>query len=320
MSTMRVPTARRAETDFRHKALFYAREDEFLDGATTFIQRALAADEPILVVLGAAKIERLRGELGGDAQSVQFADMAEVGRNPARIIPAWREFVSANAAPGRGLWGIGEPIWAGRTPAEVVECQRHEALLNLAFAETERFQLLCPYDTEALGPEVVHEARRSHPIVVEGGSKRPSKDYRGLEALAAPFDEPLPDPPTAAEEVAFRVSTLEAIRTLVAERAVGAGIDGERIGDVVLAVHELAANTVRHAGGEGVLRVWEEGDTLVCEVRDDGRIEQPLAGRERPEPGQLGGYGLWVVNQLCELVQLRSFPDGNVVRLHMARG
>ena len=55
----------------------------------------------------------------------------------------------------------------------------------------------------------------------------------------------------------------------------------------------------------------------MCEVADAGRILDPLAGRRRPEPGQLGGYGLWLANQLCELVQVRTFAGGGAVRAHM---
>jgi anti-sigma regulatory factor (Ser/Thr protein kinase) len=320
MSTMTFPTQPLGEEGFRHQAFFYANEREFVEGTTSFIHYALGADEPILVVVGAEKIERLRRKLGGDARRVRFADMSVVGANPARIIPTWEKFLREHAMPGRGVWGIGEPLSPGRSPAELVECQRHESLLNVAFADSVGFRLLCPYDTGALGADLIHEACCSHPTLVKNGTVRQSADYRGVEAAAAPFDEPLPEPVTAPDELSFRGETLAALRTFVAERAERAGIRGERRDDVVLAVHELAANTVRHAGGCGVLRTWEDGDALIYEVCDDGRIERPLAGRERPTPGQVGGYGLWVVNQLCELVQLRSFQGGNVVRLHVARG
>ena len=56
---------------------------------------------------------------------------------------------------------------------------------------------------------------------------------------------------------------------------------------------------------------------MICEVRDSGRLDKPLAGRARPELGQGGGWGLWLANQLCDLVQLRTLPDGSVVRLHL---
>jgi anti-sigma regulatory factor (Ser/Thr protein kinase) len=309
----------RTERGFRHEALLYAGEDGFLDGTLPFILAAVAAEEPILVVVGAAKIERLRAELGADADHVIFADMSLVGTNPARIIPAWREFVSAHAASSR-LRGIGEPIWAGRSPAELVECQRHEALLNLAFAGTADFWLLCPYDTDALDAAVIEKSHHGHPVVVQDGAQRESSRYLGLAAVAAPFADPLPDPPPGAAELAYQEATLSVVRALVAARAAAAGLDDLRAGDLVLAVNELATNSVRHAGGHGVLRVWQDDGALICEVRDGGRIDQPLAGRERPPSGQPGGHGLWLVNQLCDLVQVRSFAHGSAVRLHMRRG
>jgi hypothetical protein len=66
-----------------------------------------------------------------------------------------------------------------------------------------------------------------------------------------------------------------------------------------------------------VLRVWQEGDMVVCEVSDRGRLDQPLAGRSRPELDGGAGWGLWLANQLCDLVQLRTLPDGTIVRLHL---
>jgi anti-sigma regulatory factor (Ser/Thr protein kinase) len=310
---------RRTERSFRHEALLYAGDDGFVDATLPFIRAAVAQDEPILVVVGAAKIDRLRAELGDHAGRAVFEDMAGVGANPARIIPAWREFVDRHAGPGRRLRGIGEPVWADRTAAELVECQRHECLLNLAFADVAGFWLVCPYDTAALDPAVIERVDDSHPMLVQDGAARTSRAYLGGAAIAAPFAEPLPDPPPGAGEVAFDGDTLFGLRGLVAARAGEAGLDELRTGDLVLAVHELATNSVRHGGGHGVLRVWADAEAVICEVRDAGRIEHPMAGRQRPTADQLGGHGLWLINQLCDLVQIRSLATGGVVRLHMRR-
>jgi len=295
----------------------YSGPDEFASEGAAFLREGVEAGEPSLVMVGPEKIELLRGALGPDADSVRFVDMTKAGHNPAWIIPAWRDFADAN--PGRHMRGIGEPIWAGRSPDQLVECQRHESLLNHAFADAAGFRLLCPYDTAALGPDVIQEAECSHPHVAERGAERPSDSYRGTAACADPHTDPLPEPPAAVHAMAFGAATITAVRHAVERHAAGAGLGEARRGDLVLAVNELATNSVRHGGGSGRLRLWAEADRVVCEVRDRGSIEAPLVGRERPEPRQQGGYGLWLAHQVCDLVQVRSLPTGGVVRVHMDR-
>src|SRR5690242_17664081 len=203
---------------FRHEALLYAGEDGFVAGTLPFIRDGVAAGEPILVVVDAPKLERLRAELNGDAEHVEFADMAAVGANPGRIIAAWREFVDRHAASRRPLRGIGEPIHPRRQGAELVECHRHEELLNLAFADAEDFWLVCPYDTEALDPAVVERAQTTHPLLSEGGVRRPSGTYDHA-APAAPSADPLPEPATEAEELPIAAGRLAAARDCVRRHA-----------------------------------------------------------------------------------------------------
>ena len=222
----------------------YAGMADFLEGTVPFVRGGLEAGEPILVVESTAKIARLRAELGPDADLVHFADMADVGANPARIIPAWRDFVRQQGGAGRRLRGIGEPIWKGRGPLELIECQRHESLLNTAFATGDPWWLLCPYDTMALDPAVIDEARRSHPYVTDGATFSHSNDYRGLDASGAPFDIPLSEPPQGAHELAFEVGDLVAVRALVYRHASGAGLDSSKVADLVLAVNEVATNSL----------------------------------------------------------------------------
>jgi anti-sigma regulatory factor (Ser/Thr protein kinase) len=98
--------------------------------------------------------------------------------------------------------------------------------------------------------------------------------------------------------------------------AAHAGVADHRTDDLVLAVSEIAANTMRYGGGSGVLTTWLTDTGVICEVADHGRIEHLLAGRQRPTPDQLGGRGLWLTNQLCDLVQIRVGQEGNIVRIH----
>ncbi|MCU1463986.1 MAG: putative anti-sigma factor kinase [Acidimicrobiales bacterium] len=302
---------------FRHEALLYAGEGDFLAQTVPFLREAAAAGEPTLVVVDAARIRRLRADLNGESEAILFADMAEVGANPARIIPAWHRFVAEYGALGRPLRGIGEPIWAGRSPDELVECQRHEALLNLAFADAPSFRLVCPYDTEALDAAVIDEARRSHPVVGRRGAEAESAEYVGLDEVAEPFDAPLPPPPASRALMQFGPRRLGAVRRFVIAEADRAGLGRARVDALVVAINELATNSVRHGGGRGSVSMWCAPGSLVFEVRDRGRIDDPLAGRSSPDLNQDGGRGLWIVNQLCDLVQIRTREDGTAVRVHM---
>ena len=88
----------------------------------------------------------------------------------------------------------------------------------------------------------------------------------------------------------------------------------------MLAVNELATNSMRHGGGHGVLRSWDEDGTVVFEIRDGGgsTICWPAASAHRTPLAADAGCG-WC-NHLCDLVQVRSSQAGNVVRLHMRLG
>jgi anti-sigma regulatory factor (Ser/Thr protein kinase) len=302
-----------AEPAFHHEAFLYGSRDEFVVGMRDFLRDGIAAGAPALVVVDSDKCEQLSTALGADAGAVQFADMDEVGGNPARIIPAWMEFVSRHERHPR-LLGIGEPISPRRDPDSLAECHLHEALLNFAFADAAGFELLCPYDTEALRPEVVAHARRTHPVVAACGSGA----YCPHDEIGGAFADPLPAPPAAAEDVVFNDRSLAALRAFVSRRARAAGLEPGRASDLLLAVNEIATNSIRHGGGGGGrLSMWSRADRLVCEVADEGSIADPLVGRRRPELDQVGGYGVWIANQVCDLVQIRSASRRTTVRLHL---
>ena len=112
------------------------------------------------------------------ASASTFADMEELGRNPGRIIGAWRDFVRAHAGGRRRRrWASASRSGPGAREAELVECQRHETLLNLAFTTETPWTLLCPYDAERLPHDVLDAARRNHPHVSSTASSHRSEAY-----------------------------------------------------------------------------------------------------------------------------------------------
>lgn len=301
---------------YRHEALLWRGEDEFIEGTVPFIREGLQAGQPVMVAVTAAHIQLLRAALGADADLVHFVDMSVLGRNPARIIPAWLEFIQANVVDGQRARGIGEPIWPGRRRAEVAECQLHEALLNFAVDPHTLLWLLCPYDLGALAPDVIIGAKRTHPVLVQHHDHRRSTLYGASYHAQMVFEADLPIVETAVSVKSFGRDDLSTLREDVIAHALEAGLSPARSVELALAVHEVATNSVKHGSGEGILRIWLEHDSLVCEIRDHGRITDPMNGRTAPSWDHEEGRGLWMANQLSDLVQVRSSAEGTTIRIH----
>jgi hypothetical protein len=300
---------------FQHEAFLYHGDDEFLAGTVPFVRDGVELGEPVMVAVVEPRLELLREELGDDARAVEFVDMGRLGANPAKIIPRWRRFVDEHAAGRRPLRGVGEPIWAGRRPAEVVECQLHEALLNVAVDPDLPLWLSCPYDAGALDADVLAEVSRSHHTLVEEGvGYRGSTTYGGLHHVDELFRSGLPEPVVTPDRLGFGGGTDE-VRALVVRRAAEAGLTTARAGRLAAAVAQLATNSAVRGGGAGVLRVWLEPEVLTCEVSDHGYVDDPLVGRHGPDDGDDADRAVRVANEVGDLTQVRSTAEGTAVRV-----
>ncbi|WP_020659561.1 anti-sigma factor RsbA family regulatory protein [Amycolatopsis benzoatilytica] len=295
---------------FLHPAVFYRGAGEFLSGTVPFVEGALAAAEPVAVAVPPGNLGLLREELGADAARVRMIDMVEEGRNPGRIIPGvLRAF--ADEHPGRHVRIVGEPLWAGRTSAEYPACAQHEALINQSFAGRWA-TILCPYDTGSLGQTALADAARTHPWLMDGaGEWRTSAGYAPDEVLRD-YNRELPAPP-AADVLTVEDGDLPLLRYAAASVAVRAGITAGRLEDFVLVASELASNSIEHGSGAAVVRLAIVRGQLVCQVRDNGWIDDPLAGRRPAATGQVRGRGLLLVNHVADLVRMHSTPAGSTV-------
>jgi anti-sigma regulatory factor (Ser/Thr protein kinase) len=121
-------------------------------------------------------------------------------------------------------------------------------------------------------------------------------------------------------ELQFSAGSLRDVRRLVAREAERARLGRLRREDLALAVDELATNSVVHGGGRGALSVWRADGSIVCEVRDQGHIRDPLVGLRPPAPEQTSGRGLWIVGRLCDSVHVCSSPGRTAVRVQMRAG
>ncbi len=300
-----------ADRGLRHAAWLYQTPQEHLAAIDEFVRAGVAEAEPVLVAVP-------RSELPADwippeGADVVVADMADTGRNPARVIPLIQDFLVRYAS--RPVRCLDESAWPGRTAAELQEAARHEALMNLAFAGSD-IQVLCPYNARSLPQPVLSDARRTHPWLCRHGVDEVCPDYLEPEDYLAAVDKPLVAPATAACLNYDR--DLRPVRAIVAAVAQAAGLSPSRCTDLVIAANELAANTLRHAGGAGVIRIWPGDGEVLCQIEDNGYIVNPLAGSRRPAGDLPGGQGLWLVNQVCDLTEVRTSEYGTTIRLHMS--
>jgi anti-sigma regulatory factor (Ser/Thr protein kinase) len=294
----------------RHEAAYYDGPKAYLPAVLPFIQEGLSAAEPVLAMVPASAAELLQSGLNRQGSGLTFTDMGKLGRNPGRIISAMWDFISQH--PNRSVRVLGETVWPAKSAAEVRETVRHEALINTAFAATP-VTVLCPYDVGQLASRITAQAGRTHPVIRTSLGSRPSADYAAGRVPRA-AGRPLSLPPADAEQLAY-ARDLRPVRALVGHHAERAGLNVDRTADLVLAVGEISANTIRHTTAGGTVRIWHNRTEVICQVNDQGRIGDPLAGRRRPP--EATGLGLWVVHQVCDLVELRTGRRGTVVRMHM---
>ncbi|MBV8217253.1 MAG: MEDS domain-containing protein, partial [Solirubrobacterales bacterium] len=195
-----------------HQALFYRGSDEYLAGISGFIRPALERGDPVAIAVPAPKLELLRSALGDRTAPIELLDMFELGKNPARIIPVVLSMIERYGGP---LRYVGEPMWPGRSPGEIREAMRHEALVNRAWPGAD-IRVLCPYDTEQLDESVLRDVELTHPGVVRGGRLASSSAY-GDGGMPAACDAPLSGPPSDAVAQDFEIGDLGRLRLWVAE-------------------------------------------------------------------------------------------------------
>lgn len=176
---------------------------------------------------------------------------------------------------------------------------------TLAFPPAES-EIRASYDTAEPVPAVT--AAALDPVM---------ESDHAASARVPPSSRLPPPAPTEPGVVHVYRSDLAAVRALVLQQGRAAGLTEGRANDLVLAVSEVAANTLRHTDSAGRLVIWRRGNEVLCEVQDEGTISDPQAGRLRPGPEADGGHGLWLVYQVCDAVELRSDETGTTIRMHM---
>ncbi|MEP7048633.1 MAG: MEDS domain-containing protein [Ilumatobacteraceae bacterium] len=300
---------------FRHEAVLYNGQGEFVEFASRFVRDAVAAGYPTFVVVSATKIEALHSELQDEADDVLFADMAQVGRNPGLLLTAWEAFIEEHRGDGLPLRGIGELVWPGRNAAQLAECHIQEALANIAFGTAVDMWVLCPYDISAMSADVIEGAFRTHRYLVDNGIATISRHYDSATELSDLVNTEFPPAPSTAASLSF-ATTDDFGRLLDRYLGVAGFADRQRAAFIEAAIG-VAALAIDHSAGTHSALIWVASDDAVLEIGDIGEIDDPFAGRRHPHAGDRPGHALWIANQVCELVQIRNTCRGTAARMHI---
>jgi anti-sigma regulatory factor (Ser/Thr protein kinase) len=311
-------------TGLVHRGLCYGSDDAFLDAAAAYALDGLDAAEPVLAVLAPRNVTLLGDALGHRAGEVEFVVAGDWYDSPSRTLDRYHAYCADHGTDGAGRPSpvriLGEPVWPGRTESETREWMRYESLLNVAF-EGSGHRLLCPYDLRALPAQVVRSVSRTHPELVlwAGGATRsgcyvdPAEFFAGCEGTR-PYGLP-----AGRDDIPFGRGRSAYVRRALRAYARGLGVPDHRTDDMVTAVHEVLDNTVRHGGGEGVLRLRNDVEYVICEISDSRAAPPPFPERPPPDPLAADGHGTWVVRQVSDLLTRAHDPAGSVVRLYFKR-
>lgn len=169
-----------------HRGFIYDSDSHYLETVVPFLRDGVLLGDAVLAVTGNPQIRLLRKALGADAAGVDFRSSAGWYRSPMDALNRYRTYVDRRLDGGsRWIWVVGEPVWAGRSDAEIDEWIRYEAIINLSLADRPA-TIICPYDARSVAPAIVVSAHWTHPELANDGDVTPSSAYYDPEALLVP--------------------------------------------------------------------------------------------------------------------------------------
>lgn len=297
-----------------HEAFLYRTQQEYRDCLLPVIADAVQARHAVLVAVPAPNLAVLAEGLNGLADHVVMTDMTQAGRNPTRILG---EVLSTFAEKKRAqpLRMISELMWPSRSGIEYPACVQHEVLVNRVFSGG-NVTVVCPYDVSQLASDVIADARRTHPVLRQDGVLENDNAAYAPEAMLARYNRPLPSDPSAVRYTARELGDLAGARSFAGAYAQWFGLSPDQTADLQLITSELTTASLTHSG-TCRLALWRHHDQVVCEARDGGCLDDPLAGRRPYGSDSDRGRGLFVVNAVADLVRMHTTADETTIQAYL---
>jgi anti-sigma regulatory factor (Ser/Thr protein kinase) len=300
-----------------HEAVYYDSTARFVHATAPLLRHALAGGADVALVCSDAN-NRALAEALEDDDRVLVLPRPEIYQKAVTAVAYFRDYVHDRVASGsRRVCILGE-VDFGADSRALDEWRRYEALLNFAMTPFPLWSL-CGYDRGVLPDGVLATGELTHPYLRQDGIQVRSPTYVDPGELLRLVDAdgdlvPEVEPALTIPEVLdFGDLHREVKELLLAE-----GMGRERVEDVVIAVHEVTTNGLRHGEPPVTLRLWLSPGRVVCTVTDRGAgYDDPFAGYLRGGGDELpeGRFGLWLARQLCDEVVTSRTPEGFTTRL-----
>jgi transcriptional regulator with XRE-family HTH domain len=162
----------------RHSAFRYSTNDQFRAIMAPFLADGVERSEATLALTTKRNIDLLRKALGKDSRQVRFVESRQWLTTPDAALAELRSFCDAKLKRGvPWLRFIAEPIWKGRSEADIKLWTRFESLLNVLFRDFP-LTLVCPYDERSVPPEILERVELTHPEILGTAGSSKSSAYR----------------------------------------------------------------------------------------------------------------------------------------------
>jgi anti-sigma regulatory factor (Ser/Thr protein kinase) len=297
-------------TSFRHSALVYESQDEYLARAVPFLKEGLERGEGAIVAHTKPGLAVMREALGADAAQVRFVDVGSAYTRPARTLAAYHEVYVEQLRKTPTLRAVAD-VQFGPDPAEWDLWTGYEAVFNRSFAHLPAW-VICSYNANGTPDSIIEGVWQTHPEVVADETWSTSDRYEDPDELLRRLT-PIPTPLPELRSIPFGRDA-EELRERLAHELVAEQVSETKTLEMLLAATEVAANAVRHGGGIADVRVGRAQGRFVCEIVDRGDgFDDPAAGYLAPREGV--GSGLWVARQLTWRIEFFRSPSGFTSRI-----
>jgi anti-sigma regulatory factor (Ser/Thr protein kinase) len=243
---------------------------------------------------------------------------AGIYQKAVSAVAYFRDFAMERLRAGAPRVCVLGEIDFGNDDRALDEWRRYEALLNHAMSSFPLWSL-CAYDTRTVGESALATGEVTHPYLRRDGVQAPNPvQVDPAELLRTADAEATPQPEHDPAVTIPEVFSLGELHRQVERVLATVGLGDEVVDDLVMAVHEVAINGLRHGRPPVTVRVWTAPERVQCAVTDRGAgFDDPFAGYVRGAGDELpeGKFGLWLARQLCDEVVMGRTPEGFTTRL-----